>query len=65
MTKAQSLTVFVDMAKALHNIGVVFAGPSSNKQHQRDIEKLRAIFDRMGIETPRMREALEAHGVDW
>lgn len=53
------------MAKALNNIGVEFAGPSSNEVQQRDIEALRAIFLRMEIETPRMREALKAYGVEW
>ncbi len=39
------------MGLALNNIGVEFAGPSSHPQHQKDIDRIRAIFKRHGIES--------------
>ncbi len=50
--------VFEDMAKALNNIGVEFAGTTSNPQHAKDIAALRKIFERFDIQEYRWRDAL-------
>jgi hypothetical protein len=50
--------VLSDASKALNNIGVEFAGPSSNPQHQKDINRLRANFERWNIQEYRFRDAL-------
>mgnify|MGYP001584231833 CR=1 FL=1 len=49
----------VAMAKALNNISVELAGPSSNAGSAAEIAKVRAIFERHEITEPRVRDALE------
>ncbi len=50
--------VLTDCSKALNNIGVQFAGPSSNEVNQRDINQIRAVYEKWNIEESRWRDAL-------
>ena len=53
------LALLEDLAKLANNIGVEFAGPSSNETHQRCISQLRAIFERWDITSPRIHLVLD------
>lgn len=65
MNPEDAAAVFLSMAKALNNIGVELAGPSTNVGSAAEIAKVRAVFERHNITSPRMREALDAIGVRW